>query len=303
MDQASLFTVHRYRLRNLARGVDVSLRAALGAITGLVILLGLDGVESYPLFGASLIASGVVSYALFDPLTTRMTGHIGSEESPAAISGIRRLHLLVRFMCIAALAVAAHELFVQGIERMESTPTSFSFQDVVHFGPFVVPILLGIFLILATITLSWMLGDVFSNGPRMAAVPLLGACSAALASSVYFMLRASSPTNIFAILKWPDDATASLIGAHVALSAMLGMAGGSAMANVRSAPRRFVLLARALAVVTLAWCTAVYLAFDFMYEGLLAWKVFRCHAVVVSGWIVGLYAGPLGRGDSAQTCG
>jgi hypothetical protein len=301
VDQTGIFMARRHSLSNLARGFDASLRSALGAITGLIILLGLDGIDNYSIFGASLVASGVVSYALLEPLRTRISGRLDPKEPPKVFSGIHRLQLFIRLMCVAAIAVAADELFVRGMQSLESTSQIFSYHDVVHFGPFVVPILIGVFLILASITLSWMLGDELVHQSRLAIISLLGACSAALVSSVYFIFRARSPTSVFAILDLPADAENRLVAAHVALTAMLGMAGGIVIARINPAMRRFEWIALVLLVVTLAWSFAVFLAFDSLYEGLLEWKVFRCHVVVVFGWIVGLFAGPLGRSDSART--
>lgn len=285
---------HRFS-RRLSRGMDASLRSALGAITGLVMLLGLDGIDNYRFFVASLVASGVVSYALFEPLTTRISGHSEMSGSSHEVDTAHRIRLLVRLVCIAALAVAAHELFVRGIDNMESAPSSFSFQDMVHFGPFIVPILLGIFVILALTTLSWMLGDEFVHRSRLPKIAAMGAASGALLSVLYFFLRSRSPTNIFAILQWPQEATDLMVAEHVVLAGALGLTGGLVIANVKTSSRRVLAIAIGLALVTAAWSIGVYWSLERSYDGLLAWKVFRCHAVVVFGWIVGLFAGPLGR--------
>ena len=275
--------------------MDASLRSALGAVTGLIMLLGLDGIDNYRFFVASLVASGVVSYALFEPLTMRISGHSELGDSPHEVRTGHRLRLLLRLVCIAALAVAAHELFVRGIDKMESAPPSFSFQDMVHFGPFIIPILAGIFAILALTTLAWMLGDEFVHRSRIPKIAAMGACSGALISLVYFLLRSRSPTNIFLSLQWPEEATDLMVSEHVVLAAMLGLTGGLVIANVKTSSRRVLGIAVGLSLVTLAWIVAVYYSFGRSYDGLLAWKVFRCHAVVVFGWIVGLLAGPLGR--------
>ena len=263
-------------------------------------LLGLDGIDNYGFFAASLVASGIVSNALFEPVTMRIAGHSELGEAPHDTRSGHRTRVFLRVVCIAALAVSAHELFVRGIDAMESQPGAITYLDVVRLGPFIIPILLGIFVILALTTLAWMVGDEFVQRLRLPKIAAMGACSAVSISVLYFLLRSRSPTNIFQTLQWPDEATDLMVAEHVALVGMLGLTGGLVIANVRSSSRRVLAIAIGLSLVTGAWSIGIYWSFGRAYDGLLDWHLFRCHAVVVFGWIIGLFASPLGRVELAR---
>jgi hypothetical protein len=285
-------------LRRLSRGIDASLRSALGAVTGVVMLLGLDGIDNYRSFVASLAAAVLITCLLVDPLTSRMVGHSESGASSHAVEAARGMRLLLHVVGIAALAVLVDELFARGIARMESEPQSFSSDNVLFFRKLIGPILLGIFMTLALTTLSWILCDEFVSRSRLPKIGAIGACSGALLSALYFLWCSQSPASFAMSVPWPDDATELIAVEHVALAAMLGLTGGLVIAKVKTPALRVLGIAIGMSVVTLAWSIGLYYSFDRRYEDLLTLKMFRCHAVVVFGWIVGLFAGPLGSIDA-----
>jgi len=284
--------------RRLWKGLDASFRSAVGATSGLIMLLGLDDIHNYPSFIASLIATGIVSYTLLEPLSHRISG-VESDHAADGIDRRQRFRLLVRLTGVAALAVAAHELFVKGIDRMESgTLDEFSFQQLVAYGPFIIPILIGIFLLCTLVTLCWTLGDGETRGSHKHGIAFLSGSTGATLAIAYFYLRSGSSDNIFSYLSWPPAATFPFVLAHVFLAGALGFVGGFIVTRTDSTLRRPVVITASLSLVTVIWIFVVYYYFELIYEGLVDLNVFRCHMFVVIGWAVGLFAGPLGRESS-----